>query len=80
MMKTSTHMNVAPMETSAEEVQGALVAMVETLYRRDRIGDRVTVYFGGLVDGHYSFMLTGIASDVERVIRDWQAMDEERIG
>lgn len=81
MMKTVAHdVYVAPMGTGVKQTKTALIALGESLYRRDLIADRVQVNYMDVSDGHYWFMLIGLKNDVARLANDWQAMDEERIG
>jgi hypothetical protein len=79
-MEFSKNLHVAPMGCTAVQVQDALKSVVQMLTMRGHIGQPVAVYRMDNWDGHYCFLVSGLQYDVERVIRDWQAMDEERIG
>ena len=81
MMKQVVHdIYVAPRGSGIKHVKRALEATVEKLYRRDLIADHIHVQYRDMSDGHYWFQVIGLRNDVARLARDWQAMDEQRIG
>lgn len=79
-MQFSQRLYVAPLGCTAVQVEDAVKSVIRMLVMRGHLGQSVETYRMDNWDGHYCFLLSGIQYDVERVVRNWQTMDEERIG